>query len=119
MKIAGTAFFKVNGTQYSLRGTLTLGIGNVSRESAVGMDGYHGIIEKPETSFIEAELTDRPELDLNALEALGPVTVTAELLNGKTGVLRDAYQVNKLEMNAADGTLTVRFEGPRGEWMTA
>lgn len=117
-KVAGAAFFKVDGVQYSLRGNLTVSLGNVERESVVGMDQYHGIKEIPSASFIECDLTDQPDIDLNTLEALSDVTVTAELINGKVGVLRNASQINKLELNVNDGQTTVRFEGPKGEWIS-
>lgn len=116
-KVAGTAFFKVDGVQYNLRGNVTLSLGNVSRESMVGLDGYHGIKEVPVASFIEVELTDQPEIDLNVLNELSDVTVQVELINGKLGILRNAEQVNDLELSVDEGTFTVRFEGPKGEWL--
>jgi len=119
MKVAGTAYFKVNGTQYSLRGNMKISLGSFERESVVGQDGYHGIKETPQASYIECDITDRPNLDPNILEQLSNVTVTAEMINGKVAVLRNAYQVNKLELDAGEGQLTVRFEGPQGEWLTA
>lgn len=115
-KVAGAAFFKVDGVQYSLRGNLNVSLGNVERESVVGMDQYHGIKEMPKASFIECDLTDQPDIDLNTLESLTDATVTVELINGKVGVLRNASQVNALELNVNDGQMTVRFEGPKGEW---
>lgn len=118
-KVAGTCYFKVNGVQYSLRGNMTISLGAYERESVVGLDEYHGIMEKPRASFIECDLTDRFDLDLKTLENLTGVTVTAELINGKTAVLREATQVKALELTAEDGKMTVRFEGPEGEWLPA
>jgi Phage tail tube protein len=118
-KVAGTAFFTVAGIQYQLRGNMTIGLGGVHRESVVGMDQYHGYKEVPEAAFIECELTDQPTLDLNVLEALTGVTVTVELINGKTATLANAVQINHLSLNADDGKMTVRFESGQGEWLTA
>ena len=116
-KVAGTCFLKVNGEQYSLRGNLTISLGGFERESAVGLDQYHGIIEKPRASFIEADITDTDGLDIKTLENLNNVTVTVELINGKVGILRQATQINALELKAEDGTITIKFEGPEGEWL--
>lgn len=115
--VAGTAYFAIDGTQYALRGNVTASLGDVQRESVVGLDGYHGHKEEPRPSFIQVELTDTPEVDMNTVERLDDVTVTVELIGGKTGVLRNAVQVNQLELNVADGMYSVRFEGPRGEWI--
>ncbi len=117
-KVAGTAFFSINGVQYSLRGNLKVSLGDVERESVVGMDAYHGVKETPAAPFMECDLTDRPEIDLNTLSELENVTITVNLINGKVGVLRNAYQMNKIELNAADGLYTVRFEGESGEWFS-
>lgn len=118
-KVAGTAFFSIDGVQYSLRGNLKMSLGNVQRSSVVGEDGYHGIKEEPAAAYIECELTDQPTIDLNVLNSLDNVTVTGELINGKSGILRNASQVNKLELDAPEGKYTIRFEGPKGEWFTS
>ncbi len=116
-KVAGTCYFKVNGTQYDLRGNMTVSLGKAERESVVGLDQYHGYTEKPRVSFIECDITDRADLDIKVLENLLDVTVTVELFNGKTGILYNAVQVKAVELTAEDGKMTVRFEGPEGEWL--
>ena len=118
-KVAGTCFLKVNGTQYSLKGNMTLSLGSVEKESVIGMDMYHGTMEKPRMSFIECDITDTADLNIKLLENLDNVTVTVELINGKVGVLHNAHQVKAVELKAATGELTVRFEGPSGEWLPA
>ena len=65
----------------------------------MGADGVHGYKEMPQVPYIEGEITDARGLDLAALQALTESTVTLELANGKTVVLRDAWY-------AADGTVT-------------
>ena len=49
-----------------------------------------------------------------ALEAVTNATVTAELANGKVYVLRNAWFAGAVELNAAEGTFTARFEGVEG-----
>lgn len=115
--VAGTAYFAINGTQYALRGNVTASLGDVQRESVVGMDGYHGYKEEPRAPFIQVDLGDTTEVDINEVNKLKDVTVTIELINGKTGILRNAVQVNQLELNVGDGMYSVRFEGPKGEWL--
>lgn len=118
-KISGTAFFYVDGVQYKLRGNMTVSLGGFERETVNGLDGYHGIKEKPMNSVLECDLTDTPDLDLNVLESATDVTVIVELINGKRGVINNATQMNHLTLNVEDGKYTVKFEGPQGQWLTA
>jgi len=115
-KVAGTCYFKVNGKQYSLRGDLEISLGNRVRESVVGLDSYHGIKETPAASSIKGKFTDKADVDINDLQNLTDVTVTAELINGKVAVLRNATQMEDIALNAEDGSFEMRFEGPLGEW---
>ncbi len=115
-KVAGTCYFKVDGIQYSLRGNMNISLGTAQRESVLGLDGYHGIKETPMAGSIECDLTQTPDLDLNQLESLTDVTVTVELINGSVATLNNATQVNHLSLSAEDGKVTVKFEGPSGQW---
>jgi hypothetical protein len=118
-KVAGTCFLKVNGTQFSLKGNMKIALGGFEREPVVGLDQYHGIMEKPVAASIEGDITDMAGLDIKVLENLDNVTVTVELINGKVAILRNATQTNKLELNAEDGSIPVKFQGPEGEWLSA
>lgn len=117
--LSGTVYFKVDGTQYDVAGPVNVSLGTTTRELLVGHDGIHGLKQMPKVAFVEVEVRDRPDLDLNKLEVLKDVTVTVELISGKVGVLREASQVNGLELNSEDGVFTLRFEGKSGEWLTA
>ena len=116
-KVAGTAFFLVDGIRYSLKDNFTVALTEIERESVVGLDGFHGVKENIVPAFMECDITDREDLDIDALNRAEDVTVTAELNNGKVGVLRNAYQINQLELGVDEGELTARFEGPKGEWI--
>lgn len=115
-KIAGTAYLKVDGNQYSLRGSVTANLKAENREGVAGLDGVHGYKATPMVPFIEVDLSTTPELDLNALANLDDITVQLECANGKAGLLRNAW-ANTGDVNPEDGTLTVRFEGKSGEWL--
>jgi len=116
-KIAGTAYFTIDGQRYSLKGNMTVALGARERETVVGLDNIHGFKEMPAAAFIECDVTDKPDFNINDLNDLEDSTVTVELINGKVGVLRNAWQVNNIELNVDEGELTVRFEGPKGEWI--
>ncbi|HEV7986696.1 MAG TPA: phage tail tube protein, partial [Steroidobacteraceae bacterium] len=62
--------------------------------------------------FIEVEVTNRNQFPMTDMMSLTNATITAELETGETWVLRNAFQANDLELAAAEGSLTLRFEGP-------
>lgn len=114
--VAGTAYFKVDGRQYSLRGSMVVALASKSAESVMGLDGRHGTKEIPVAPYIQCDITDQPNFDLSIVNNLRNVTVTVELINGKSCVLRNADQINHIELNADEGSASVRFEGNSGEW---
>lgn len=114
-RIAGTAFLKVDGEQFALRGSLTISIDAFERAGVAGVDGVHGYTEIPRVPFIEGEFSDIRGLSIRRLSDICNATVTAETLNGKTYLLRNAWTSTARELNGTEGTVTVRFEGMSGE----
>lgn len=114
---AGIIFFKIDGAQYDAKGSFTYGLGKPTRESIVGSDGLHGYKEMPTAPFIEGEITDRKELNVDALASITDGTITLELANGKVVVLRSAFHTNKdgLTGQTEEGNIPVRFEGASAE----
>lgn len=113
--IAGVAYLKVDGTQYALKGNLTISIDGFEREGVAGMDGVHGYTQKPRVPFIEGDFSDIGGLSLSALEAVCNSTVTVELANGKVYLLRNAWTSTARELKGEDGSVTTKFEGMKGE----
>lgn len=113
-KIGGRARVFINGVQYPVRGDVVIMLGKASRASVVGVDGVHGITETPVASWCEFSLSHLPDVDIEALQDLVDCTVNIELDNGVQAVLRNAAQVNAIELNQADGKFTVKFESSDG-----
>jgi len=109
--IAGTAFLKVDGAMYPLKGSLTVSSSPVERNGIAGQDYVHGYQELPRVPYIEADVSTLPEISLEDLEAVIDATITAELINGRAYVLRNAWTKGPLDINTADGQFRVRFEG--------
>jgi Phage tail tube protein. len=116
-KVAGTAKVTIDGVTYLLRGNMEIAIGGVQRESVNGLDGHHGFKEIPTNGSISMDLTDAPDIDWNLLEEAQNATVQVALINGKSAILRNAAQMNKLSLSADNGQVSVKFEGPKGEWL--
>lgn len=111
-KIGGRARILINGVQYALRADVTIIPSDVSRESIVGQDGYHGVRETPVACACEFTLSDMPNVDIIALAKLTDATVSIQMDNGTQYVFRNAAQVNAIELNQTEGSYAVRFEGP-------
>jgi hypothetical protein len=114
-KIGGIIGLQVNGESYSAKGNFTYNLGRPKREAVVGADSVHGYKETPQVPYIEGEITDRKDLDLNALTTLAGATATLELANGKVIALRDAYYAGEGTGNTEEGNIDFRLEGASGE----
>lgn len=112
---AGTIYFKVDGAQYDAKGSFTYNLGSPKRETILGADRVHGYKEMPQAPFIEGEITDRGDLDVAALQAVDDATVTLELANGKTIILRNAWYAADGDIGTEDANIQVRFEGHQAE----
>jgi Phage tail tube protein len=118
-KVGGVAFIKVDGTQFLLRGDLTITPDLYKRTGIAGQDGIHGYTEEPSLPQIKATLTDTGGLSLEAFQQMTQVTVTAELNNGKVYVLRDAFTTDARVLNTADGSIAVTWQGMACEELLA
>jgi len=112
---AGKVYLKIDGVQYSAKGSFTYNLGGEKREGIVGADGIHGYKSTPKIPFIEGEITDSSDLDLGKLTELDGVTVTLELANGKVVVLSDGWYAADGDVGTDDANIQVRFEGLRCE----
>lgn len=113
--IAGTAYIKVDGAQYALRGNLTVSIASVEREGIAGQDGTHGFKEMPRVPFIQCDVSDGADVSIKDITDMKDVTVTAELINGKSYVLRNAWVADAVEIDSAEGQMTIKWEGMSGD----
>ena len=111
--IAGILYLKVDGRQYSLRGSVNISPHSRTNTPVTGQDGFHGHIEREVAPTIEAEISDRGDLSIMALQSITAATITAELVNGKTYILNEACFEGPAVLNGTEGNLTVKFFGSR------
>ena len=120
---AGIIQLQINGSRLDAKGSFSYSLGRHVRESIVGSDGIHGFMEKPQPAFIEGEITDSPDLDLDALVRTEGATVVLQLAVGPTGpakaiVLGDAAFIGDGTANSEEGNIAVRFESDVAEEVT-
>jgi hypothetical protein len=83
LKRGGLIQIAVNGFRYDCKGEFTSNLGRAKREAIIGVDKVHGFTEKPQVAFIEGKITDRGDLDRDALVNMVGATVTMLQANGK------------------------------------
>lgn len=116
---AGVLQIQANGTIYDAAGEFTYNIGQPKREGLVGPSGIQGYKEMPQLPFIEGTIRDSRDIDLADLLNLVDATITLEIANGKTIMLRDAWQANEGNVGTDEATIDVRFEGISAEELPA
>jgi len=107
---AGRIYLKIDGVLHDAKGSFSYNIGQDKRDGIVGADGIHGYKETPQIPFIEGAITDRSDLDLEALVKQDNVTVTLELVNGKTIVLANAWFAGEATVTTDEAEIAVRWE---------
>jgi hypothetical protein len=115
MKIAGTAYFKADGKQFTLSGSFSYSVNKNTREGKAGLSGVAGFTETSKVPWVEGEFYTTPEFRTADLEKITNATITVDLANGVTVLLQNAWQTGDIEIDAAAGTSTVRFEGMAGK----
>lgn len=110
-RIAGVAFLKVDGTLYPLRGNFTVSPSSIERAGIAGQDYIHGFSELPRIPVISGDVSLVQDLSMDDVENIKQATVTAELANGKTYVLREAWCTGALELQTREGQTRITFQG--------
>lgn len=107
---AGRIYLKIDGALHDAKGSFSYNLGRDKRDAIVGADGIHGYKETPQIAFIEGAVTDRGDMDLEAMAMQDNVTVTLELVNGKTIVLANAWFAGEGTVTTEEAEITVRWE---------
>lgn len=119
-RIGGLIFVKVNGEVLKAKGAFTYSLGIPKREAVMDAGGgVAGYKETPQVPYVEGAMTDSDALDLKAILEMKDATVTIELANGKTIVLRQAYCASEGQVSTEEGEISIRFEGFSAEEIPA
>ncbi len=110
-RIGGVASITIDGQQYMLRGNMKVSPSTVKREGIAGQDYVHGYTEMPVVPGIDGDFSTPPGLSLQALENVVDSTVVAQLANGKTYVLTDAWTESAFEIETSEGKFSAKFQG--------
>jgi hypothetical protein len=109
--IAGVLEFKVDGEIQNAKGNFTYNLGKVKRDAVVGPDRVHGFKALPQVPFIEGEITDRADLNVENFLDLDDSTFTLSLANGKVIVLKEGWFAGEGNIQTEEANIACRFEG--------
>lgn len=113
---SGILYVKIQGKLQESKGNWTYNLGRPKRDAIVGTNDIHGYKEMPQVPYIEGTITDKSSLDLvNDILDITNETVTLELANGKTIVLRNAWYAGEGNVTTEEAEISVRFEGLEAE----
>lgn len=118
-KIAGTAFIKVDGDQISIGGSMKVVPHSVEREGVVGLSGVVGYKETNAVPYVEIEALKTGKTDIDKLQQAVDASVTVELATGDVWVYRNAWLAGRIEVDGAEGTMTLKYEALKAERTTA
>jgi hypothetical protein len=110
-RIAGIAFWMVDGVQLAVRGNLEVVPSRQERTGIAGQDSVHGYSELPIVPYISGDVSTIPGTSVEDIDAITDSTITAELANGTVYVLRNAWRSERSTVNSRDGQFNVKFEG--------
>ncbi len=115
----GIIQLQVDGVLQDVHGAFKYSLGTPERSEIIGSGKVLGYSEKPSAAFIEGVFIDKGTFDAKAMFNATDVTVTMPLANGKSIVLRDAWQANPFVGETEEGKLEVRFvSSSEGEEVT-
>jgi hypothetical protein len=109
--IAGIMEFKVDGEIQNAKGNFTYNLGKVKRDAIVGPDRVHGFKALPQVPFIEGEITDRSDMNVENFLDIENSTITLSLANGKVIVLKEAWFAGEGNVQTEEANIACRFEG--------
>ena len=72
---------------------------------------FVGYTEKPRVPSIKGEITTRNEISLETLLAITNSTITADLANGHSYVLTEAWTKGTFEIDTSEGKFEIEFSG--------
>ena len=117
-RVGGIIFLKLNGTLLQAKGEFTYNLGVNKREAVIGSDTIHGFKEEPQPSQIEGAITDSDELDVQTILETRDATVTLQLANGKSVVMREAFYAGDGNVTSSEGEIEFMMQGISAEEIT-
>lgn len=115
-RVAGICYFKLDGEQLEIKGSLECPLSSLTREEVMGLSGVAGYKENAMAPYIKGTFIFTPNFPIEKVAAGTDMTITAELANGKTYVLSGAFLVGNSPVKGDEGDVDLEFKGIKGSW---
>ena len=116
---AGVLNIQVNGTVYDAVGNFSYNLGVPMNEELVGPSGVQGFKQMPQVPYIEGEIRDAQDLNLEDILTLEDATITLIVANGKTIMLSEAFFSSEGTVQTEEANIAVKFCGISAEEIPA
>lgn len=110
-RLAGITSMTIDGTAYMVVSDVTWSPAKWKRDTLVGLDAVHGFSEVPIQGYVEATLRDSGSISVSDFNLMRCVEVLVTLATGKIVGGANMWNTSALEVRAAEGTFSVRFDG--------
>ncbi|EHL97706.1 hypothetical protein HMPREF9946_03989 [Acetobacteraceae bacterium AT-5844] len=110
-RLGGRFWIWIDGIQFPVVSQPTYGVATTKKTLLKGLDGIHGYAEEPVPGFIAVTLRDTADVSMSEFDRMTDVSVSAQLANGKRVSGNNMVCVETVEVDATEGTFSVRFEG--------
>lgn len=117
-QVAGVTKITKGGIPYRVRGSVEFQPLDISQESVVGLDGYHGVKSMPVAPHLEFEITVGDEVSLKALQSGTGQTLVADCPGGRQLILLNAAYIGTASYDPGEGKVKLRYEGSRAAEVT-
>lgn len=114
LRIAGTCYIKVDGTQLDVKGSVEVPLNTKVRETVMSTQGVSGYKETLRAPFVKLTANFGKDFPKDQIAENDEMTITAELANGDVYVLSQAYLVGESDVNGSEGEVTLEFNGKKG-----
>lgn len=115
-RIAGVCYIKVDGEQLEVKGSIECPLADNVKETQMGANGPAGYSEVAQRPYIKGSFFFLNNFPIEKLSTGVDMTITAELANGKTYVLSQAWKEGEAAISNDDGTVELEFSGMKGIW---
>ena len=117
-KVAGICYVKADDQMFTIQGSVEVPFTTTVRtpmESLANDQGHYS--ETQIAPFVRLTAVNDPDMDQEKIASATNLTVTAELANGKTYVLTQAYLAQETTVSGDEGTVPLEFRGAKGVYV--
>lgn len=108
--IGGSGTLTIDGEVWNAKDIKYM-VSGVKRETVLAQTGIAGFTETPVQGSITATLIDRRDRTLSELMGKENATVIVRMNTGKVATGNGVWLVEQPELNTAEGTYDIKFEG--------